>query len=310
MIGPDQAVTTDATQARVHAVLHCNINTMDAASGVAYYERLGLRMRMKSVGDDVDARSLGLGEHTGSTTWFLYDHRGPRAAPAVELVDWRCPATVPRDQADIAGESLGLACLGLRARDLSLLPLDVHAREATKLEAWVRGRQVPRLGLVPQGGVPVEVVEIDDYTGDDGLPNACVSHVRIRSSDLDRTPAWYGRLGWERLSEGESTTHMSMSVPEDPTFSLECELAPGAERCSMSGNTEGLYRMAMAVEDVPGALARLREAGVEAPDATFIPMPDVPTGGFSVVVLTDPDGTLVELVSRPRSEVRRPKQPR
>jgi hypothetical protein len=39
-------------------------------------------------------------------------------------------------------------------------------------------------------------------------------------------------------------------------------------------------------------------------------MEDTPTGGFTVMFLTGPDGAVVELVSRPRSEVRRPLEPR
>jgi hypothetical protein len=36
-------------------------------------------------------------------------------------------------------------------------------------------------------------------------------------------------------------------------------------------------------------------------------MPDTPTGGFTVLFMADPDGSVVELVERPRSTVRRPR---
>jgi hypothetical protein len=42
-------------------------------------------------------------------------------------------------------------------------------------------------------------------------------------------------------------------------------------------------------------------------DPVEIPMPDTPTGGFTVLFLADPDGTVVELAERraPRSRGRR-----
>ncbi|MEX5636855.1 hypothetical protein [Parafrankia sp. FMc2] len=46
------------------------------------------------------------------------------------------------------------------------------------------------------------------------------------------------------------------------------------------------------------------------PEPLFIPMLDTPTGGFTVLFLADPDGAVVELVERPRSQVRRPTEPR
>jgi hypothetical protein len=45
------------------------------------------------------------------------------------------------------------------------------------------------------------------------------------------------------------------------------------------------------------------------PEPVHIPMPDTPTGGFTVLFLRDPDGVVVEFVHRPRSSVRRPTAP-
>jgi hypothetical protein len=77
-------------------------------------------------------------------------------------------------------------------------------------------------------------------------------------------------------------------------------------------NTQGLYRMALAVEDVQAAHDAIVASGVvdDVPEPQFVPMPDTPTGGFTVMFLKGPDDAVVELVSRPRSAVRRPLEPR
>jgi catechol 2,3-dioxygenase-like lactoylglutathione lyase family enzyme len=136
----------------------------------------------------------------------------------------------------------------------------------------------------------------------------------MRCRDLEATIAWYGGIGWEVRARGagaEGPT-ASLVLPEDPTFSLEFEqfgdLPAGAPR---PANVQGLYRIAVAVDDVRAAHAALvagKALGIVPEPVTFA-MPDIPTGGFTVLFLTDPDGAVVELVERPRSTVRRPREP-
>jgi catechol 2,3-dioxygenase-like lactoylglutathione lyase family enzyme len=87
--------------------------------------------------------------------------------------------------------------------------------------------------------------------------------------------------------------------------------AARGDGASRPANTQGLYRMALAVDDVraaAGALAADGRCG-KVPETVTIPMPDTPTGGFTVLFLADPDGAVVELAERPRSQVRRPSAP-
>jgi catechol 2,3-dioxygenase-like lactoylglutathione lyase family enzyme len=69
---------------------------------------------------------------------------------------------------------------------------------------------------------------------------------------------------------------------------------------------QGLYRMAIAVDDVHAAYASLREAGIaKQPPYTFH-LPGTPlTDGLTIIFLRDPDGILVELVERPRQFFRK-----
>ena len=311
MTVPSEAsVEVDPHAAAVHAVLHCNLNSPDAAGAAAFWEQLAFTRRMRNQSDDTDARFLGLGEHTASDTWFMYDVRGPRAAPAIEICEWTDPPVEPRTPGE-AARAVGFTGLGVRVASLGEETGDsAYVSEQPRHAAWVRGRLRQAQHVAAPDGVTVEVVEIDPPAGDPEDQGAAFSHARLRCTDLEATVAWYERLGWRVVEPSEPRVDgVSLVVDEDPTFSLELEVDPDAGPSTMQANTQGVFRIALGCEDVPGAVQLLRAAGVEAPDAVFTAMPDVPTGGFSVAVLRDPDGTMVELVSRPRAEVRRPMEP-
>jgi len=292
---------SDRVPAIVHAVLHCNVNTMHLAEAGAFWTSLGLRERMRSHSDDTDARPLGLVDHTASDTVFHWDERGPRAAPAIELVAWYEPATQPRT-APWGDDRVvtGFHTIGVRTVDPAAL---LAQPELRREEVVVQGRTVPALIVADPDGDPVEVIALDAGAVDEPAGGK-FSHVRLVSTDLAATAAWYRCLGFEAVPGPAGT--LSLRLPEDPTFSLEFSEGPTAARHPWQANTQGLYRIALAVEDVHEAHRGLLEQGLSAPEPVWIPMVDTPTGGFTVAVLSDPDGAVVELVERPRSQVRRP----
>jgi len=297
-----------------HSVMHCNLNTVDGAAAAGFAMAVfGLDPRMRSVSTDDDSTSMGLDKSTASVTTFCYDRRGPRAVPAVEFVEWHRPPTRP---ADAGMRPSAFAALGYRVPSLSRLEhrLTALGRTGEPVVGGLRVRGAARAGLTvtDPDGVTVEVVEIPPAETDPA--GGLISHERMRCTDLTRSIAWYGSIGWTVRSRGTDgpARWASLVLPEDPTFSLELEEHAGALTGSpRRANTQGLYRIALAVEDVREAHAALvRESGEQVPEPLFIPMPDTPTGGFTVLFLTDPDGAVVELVERPRSQVRRPLEPR
>jgi catechol 2,3-dioxygenase-like lactoylglutathione lyase family enzyme len=318
------ASTVERPARHAHAVLHCNLNTVDVErASRLYLAALAGEPRMRSVSTDSDARPMGLGPSTSSVTSFLYDPRGPRAAPALELVGWVEPRTEPAGP-DLAPS--GFTAIGFRVPSLARAELRLRTIGCETIVMpnglSVRGQQRPALISTDIDGVTIELVEITP-AGTDPRGGALLSHERMRCSDLDRTIRWYEQFGWQLLARGEVPSDdadsapvrsASLSLPEDPTFSLEFEEQPGSGTRPRPANTQGLYRIALAVEDVRQAHASLLADGDPQtlgalPDPVQIPMPDIPTGGFTVLFLNDPDGAVVELVERPRSAVRRPSEP-
>jgi len=310
-----------ATGARVgrpafhaHAVMHCNLNTTDGERAAAFYmAAFGVEPRMRSVERQGDATPLGLQGAIASTTTFLYDRRGPRSAPALELVDWDVPATTPAwpGSVDSAFQAVGFRVPSLRHFQSRAVALGHPCTEVAG-GLLARGRRVPALRTVDLDGVVVEVIESPPGPGDpqsDGV----LAHERMVAVDLAETLAWYETIGWAVLSSGTESgvPWASLVLPDDPTFTLEFSQAPLSPGTPRNAVTRGLYRVALAVEDVREAASALRADGGcgEVPEPSFIPMVDTPTGGFTVLFLRDPNGAVVELVERPRGEMSRPTAP-
>jgi catechol 2,3-dioxygenase-like lactoylglutathione lyase family enzyme len=168
-------------------------------------------------------------------------------------------------------------------------------------------------------GVAVEVVGV-------GTEPPEAHHLRIVCADVDRSVAWYEQLGlqaapeatvaagaelWEGALDGEHalSREVAMAAGDDPTFSLiftQWTGPPPAGPTYAMPFHQGLYRMAIAVDDVQAAYAFLREAGIARhPPYTFA-LPGTPiTEGLTILFIRDPDGILVELVERPPSFFRR-----
>src|SRR6202044_3607638 len=108
---------SDPTGLRAVGALHCNLNVSTLAGAVGVYESLGLRVKMRRRAEGQDASAMGLGNATTSEAWFLYDARGGRCAPAVELVEWISPKTSGETYGH-PGE-VGMQALGFDVPDVS-----------------------------------------------------------------------------------------------------------------------------------------------------------------------------------------------
>jgi len=162
-------------------------------------------------------------------------------------------------------------------------------------------------------GVTVEIHE------QVGIEKAQSRHVRLTVGNLARSQAWYEAIGFEvgdprrerswqwEVPGGQSikaqVATLRMVMPSDPSYSLELTqwldpVSSGTPK--LAANDQGLYRMALGVQDTRASAAALQAAGwphVKEPDVfvlTGTPLPDL-----WISFLRDPDGITVELVERP-----------
>ncbi|HLI38578.1 MAG TPA: VOC family protein [Streptosporangiaceae bacterium] len=307
---PDGPVL-EQVKVQVHSLLHTNLNTVDLSAAAAFYaDVLGLKPGMKTARTAADGRALGVAGATVTECWFLYDHRGPRTAPAIEVLEWETPPTTGAHPAE--PYHTGISSLGYTVPSLEHLRERAarHGRPWTELAAWpVRGTATAAARTTDLDGVPIELTE---RTGEAPV----FSHLRINVTDLDASVAWYGGLGFTAMATVRSAeadkavfSCASMVTEGDPSFSLELtqwEDPKGTGLAASPAYHRGLYRIALGVDDVNAAyrqLAGTAEKPLNAPE--FVELPGTRLGGVSVLFLRDPDGVVVELVGRSRSHMRR-----
>lgn len=288
-------MTNGANLMRATGVLHCNLNVRNLATAAAVYERgLGLKVRMRSRGEGQDSTPLGLPGLTDSEAWFLFDHRGGRSAPAVELVEWFSPATandVYQHPSEVGMQALGFA-----------VPSVADARQHLEHAGAGAGQVV-----TDADGVTIELIEVAS------TPAPTFRYVRMVCADLSTTSEWYQsigfapggdvrRLSWPTVDGDVKVKEQILSLEGPPGLELRLNAWPGRDQAKAheSANHRGLFRMAVAVTDVRAAVGAARATGwIDVTDPTYISLPDTPLGGLWVAFFRDPDGVMVEFVERP-----------
>ncbi|MEW6471520.1 MAG: VOC family protein [Actinomycetota bacterium] len=290
----------------VRRLLHANYNCTDVAVLERWYTELfGLQPVMRTDSADTPGVAFGLRMDTAHRTAFLYDHRGARRTTALELVQWVTPPTIGEAYEDPWDR--GIQALAFAAPDLD----GIAAQVATAGGTVVRRGRDWLLAKDP------ECVNVEVYRAD--APPEQV-HVRLTVDDLGRTTDWWSALGFEPAAaairvpaadiwpgnrERAVTDEIAVVATDDPTFALNFTTWSGPPPVGPSYGApfhRGLYRLAMAVDDVHGAWEKLRADGLATqPPYTFqLPGTRI-TEGLTILFLRDPDGILVELVERPRS---------
>jgi len=145
------------------------------------------------------------------------------------------------------------------------------------------------------------------------MPLLRLTHIGLCVSDWERSLQFYRDvLGFRYLSELQLAGEPSGTLLQLPDVELRAiylerdgtriELlhypVPGhqGDGAPRPMNQLGLTHLSLRVDDLVGLLASLRAAGVRILDRTRI---DIPAFEAGAVFVTDPDGTLIELVQAP-----------
>ena len=291
----------------VRRLLHTNYNCTDIATLERWYSELfAMTPVMRSVSDATDGVAFGLRTSTAHETVFLYDHRGGRKSCSLELVKWVSPPTLGRPYANPWDH-------GIQTIAFTAPALDAIERKLATLGGSVVRRSADWLLLRDPEDLPVEV-----YRGRGAEPER--AHLRVVVDDLDRTVAWWARLGFRPVphavdvpasdlwpAEGERAVakEVSLAGTDDPAFAIRFTTwhGPPPEGPSYGHpGHQGLFRIAMAVDDVRDSAKRFRDEGLAGHAPYHFALPGTKISeGLTILFFRDPDGIVCELFERPRS---------
>jgi lactoylglutathione lyase len=119
-------------------------------------------------------------------------------------------------------------------------------------------------------------------------------HTCYRVLDLDRSQAFYEKLGFEamhRMPIGDDATNLFMGLPGDGAR-LELTLNHGRTEPYEIGT--GYGHIAITTDDLDGALEKLAADGIEPEKPPYT----VREGGSRICFVRDPDDYRIELIER------------
>lgn len=305
-----------ASDALARRFLHVNLNSksLDATEEL-YVKQLGLSARMRTDPDaPTDGSILGLQGETHAATSFLYDARGGRNACALEAIQWTTPALKPDSNPHPARP-------GIRSALFTVDDLDAYVTGLVDAGFPV-GNAVP--GLISGGksalvmdpdGVVIELAEAPSE-----LPTALFAGIRISAIDVSATVDFLTAIGFaavegpmamavtgDQLTPGGGGVEaqcvvVRLALPEDQhQFAVAVVQHPetGAHPLPAGGNSQGLYRCALRVDNVEKAVSLLPDSVELQGDPVWCPLPGTKIEGLYVAFMRSPDGVVFEFVERP-----------
>ena len=310
---PDPGMMVQATRP-ARRVLHVCYTCADVEAPVAFFvEGLGLRETMRTTGEPASGAILGMDYDVQNVAAFVYDARGPRTSPAVEVQSWISP-TLEGEPFD-APNHIGLRAVGFSVPHIASTLAELEALGARLI---IRGHSAvfdsPSATIVDHRGMAVDLVEQADVPPGESR----LHHLRISCTDLTRSVAWYEGLGFERvgsaidLADGTAlgqpgsvdATVCRLRLPDEPMTIVLVQWRDPSPigRHYNRPNHAGWYRFALGVDDTRAAYAAMSDAGWVFDRAPLlIALDGTPVPDMWITFTSDPDGVPVELVQRPRS---------
>ncbi len=300
-------------------VLHVCYCCADVDGPVAFFAQgLGLRETMRTLGERTSGAVIGMDYDVQGVAAFMYDARGPRVSPAIEVQSWLDPPLL--GQPFTEPNHAGVHALGFVVRDLRVSAAALEALGARLTEPVTSPMfDGPSATIIDPFGMTIDLVERGDVP--DG--ESRIHHLRVTCTDLARSIEWYEGLGFERVSAPVTLTDGSTLGAAGPVDATACRLRLPDEPMEIvlvewrnpavvgrhyeEPNHAGWFRLALGVDDTRVAYDAMSAVGWEFDRAPMlITLDGTPVPDMWITFTSDPDGVPFELVQRPRSAFKEP----
>lgn len=299
-------------------ICYCCAST-DAASAF-FSHGVGLREVMRNPIHPSDGSLLGIDGEIVSGAAFLYDRRGPRTSPSVEVQEWVQPGLIGRPLSDPT--AVGMQAVGFAVADPRTTIDAMVANGATVVATGRSPWATEWFTLADPTGALVDIVS------DPSIPagESRFRHLRITVTDLDVSLAWYHGMGFLDVDDhiiddgsfvgltGVSDVSGRASRLRLPDENCEVVLVQWSTprshgRHPVPANQAGWYRTAVCVDDTRASYDEFLQLGWQFErEPREVELEGTKVPDMWICFLNDPDGVPFEFVQRPRSAFR-PERP-
>lgn len=296
-----------------HRLVHCCYNSDGDAQTLRFLrDGLGLSAVVTAGVCTYDAGAFGDFGLVRAQLSLVFDERGPRTGAGIEL-----QACIEPPAQGMPYDSIGTP--GIQAFGLEVPDVDAAVERAIEYggtKSDCSGADLDRV-LGASGAVSVRDgrgVTFDLVRSESGAGPVRVRHLRLTCRDVDTSARWYQAFG--AIDQSQACTGSEVDRSETSWRRLrftggDCELilsewpdAPVGEPYGGPSH-RGIYRMALAVDDMSSAVQRMESAGMtlsRPPQRLTMEGTKVPP--MLAAFYRDPDGVPVELIERGRSAFR------
>jgi catechol 2,3-dioxygenase-like lactoylglutathione lyase family enzyme len=276
---------------------------------------LNMRATMRTPMEWSDGELLGIDGQIESCASFVYDQRGPRVSPAIEVQGWGEPKVIGEPSTDPF--RVGIKSLGYGVSDLAAAADRLVALGCSIVYSGPSPFAPDGITLADPTGVLIDLVRDAEVPA--GEPR--LRHLRITCTDLDVSLPFYDSLGFSVIDTGELTDaafagsgtaaakgrYVRVRLPDEPFEIVLIQwLSPASHgRHYEVANHAGIFRIALGVDDTRASMAALEARGaVFDRHARMVELKGTPVPDMWITFISDPDGIPYEFVQRPRSAFR------
>jgi catechol 2,3-dioxygenase-like lactoylglutathione lyase family enzyme len=295
----------------LHVCYCCN----DGATAKDFFvDNFAMKNTMNTPMERTPGGLLGIDAEIESQARFVYDRRGPRVSPAIEIQHWIDPPLEGTPSIDPF--EVGIKAIGIAVADIASAIARLTANGCSVIAQGKSAFDPSGAALLDPRGITLELVA-DATLGDAATQ---MHHLRLTVTDLEASLPFYDRLGFDLIERGTITdasfvghdgeadgTYARLRLRDEP---FEARLVQWRTPASHGRHYKnpyhsGLFRVALGVEDTRASYVAMMAEG-----ATFdrppqdVVLSGTPVPNMWITFITDPDGISYEFVERPRSNFR------
>lgn len=292
--------------------LHVCYCCADTAPVVGFFvDQLAMRNTMSTPVERSPGAILGIDGDIEGAAAFVYDARGPRTSPAIEVQSWIDPPLVGEPVQDVT--AAGIQALGFAVPDIASTSSRLAGDGCRTVGRGTSPFGAPWVTLQDPRGVTLDLVEDVSMSA---APSR-LRHLRISCIDLATSIAWYEGIGFETVGTASVTDAgflggaqnavaecARLRLPDEgfEAFLVEWRTPSAHGRHVSEPYHAGLFRTAVAVDDTMASYQAMAAAGWTFDRAPMaVELHGTPVPDMWICFLSDPDGVPFELVERPRS---------